>query len=930
MSADRKAELEWLIKTQWLWNTAINREYNQLTGVNTAAWDFFNSIKSAPPTATQGTVQPTSPMSTPAPQPVQQPQPQQQVVNNMAQPVQPVQPKVQPQQPVQQPQQQVQQQPTYTWNSIVDFLKSTWQGSSFNDRAILARQLWISNYTWTNQQNTQMLNVLRNKQAQQPTQPTQPGQPVQPGQVDRQYDQYKWDPNSIFEAMKLWENIFSQDLKNTPEYKDAANRFRNFNAFKQLNATQFWALLSRWHLLPNTTLYNDLMSDPNAARNIMAAKNMNSINTSIKPDVQTKQTEEAQSEEILNSNLTVKTALSDWELSMAEFKQLTSSPEIEAKQVEMEKIRDEYIKMKNEWDNLADSIEKQYAWTGASSWFIAAKIARAQKDMFKWLSLTQARYEAVMWDLTTMRQEATSLLNTNLALYKDAQANERQLAAEQRQREFQLWTMWMQRDWQLEDRAYSEEAQTRQLEQQYAYQFGDLNSDNTTLQNIAIERAIWGMYQNYPIPWMESQATKVQKVKNMMAQGMSGTQAIAQIEQEIRNSPWYKNYMASERAKLIPQAEKPNWKQDASWNWYDANSWVNPATQTFTWDTAVNLISKWEWFRDKAYKDVWWIWTYWHGFTKRPDGTPVQPGDTISEQESKQRLQKEIEQRQNYMNFIKVPLSESQKAALSSFEFNLWSWIWQKDAMPILNAINNKDFTKAWNLMKQYNKARINWQLQPVQWLTNRRNEEARLIQDVSTSQPTQTYNSDFTRYFTQVNSGKPLNATETKMIEKEFWSISAFEKQAKVYWKKIDTTKALPQLQDFQKDLEYLRDNFSTTNMALLKTGVWPYAAVFENVKNKKAFDELVRLKGNGATFGALTEKEFDNIWKSTEIWKLWPTSWKHNWDTSINRMLRDVNAIIQEIEQDNPFVWQTQTWNKKTNSYNEVKTKSWNTYTW
>jgi uncharacterized protein YoaH (UPF0181 family) len=65
------------------------------------------------------------------------------------------------------------------------------------------------------------------------------------------------------------------------------------------------------------------------------------------------------------------------------------------------------------------------------------------------------------------------------------------------------------------------------------------------------------MYENYPIPGMESQSVKVQKVKNLMAQGMSGTQAIAQVESEIRNSQRYKDYLASERAKITPQADKP-------------------------------------------------------------------------------------------------------------------------------------------------------------------------------------------------------------------------------------------------------------------------------------------------------------------------------------------------------------------------------------
>lgn len=121
-----------------------------------------------------------------------------------------------------------------------------------------------------------------------------------------------------------------------------------------------------------------------------------------------------------------------------------------------------------------------------------------------------------------------------------------------------------------EERKYQEELQARQLEQKYAFEYGDLNSEDPTLQNIAIERAVAGMYENYPLPWMESQATKVQKVKQLMAQGMTGTQAIAQVESEIRNSQRYKDYIASEQRALQPETTGVNlW---VSWGMQDPNS----------------------------------------------------------------------------------------------------------------------------------------------------------------------------------------------------------------------------------------------------------------------------------------------------------------------------------------------------------------------
>jgi len=51
---------------------------------------------------------------------------------------------------------------------------------------------------------------------------------------------------------------------------------------------------------------------------------------------------------------------------------------------------------------------------------------------------------------------------------------------------------------------------------------------------------------------MESQATKVQKVRDLIAQGMSGSEAIAQVEAEIRNSQRYKDYIAYNQAQMQP------------------------------------------------------------------------------------------------------------------------------------------------------------------------------------------------------------------------------------------------------------------------------------------------------------------------------------------------------------------------------------------
>lgn len=116
--------------------------------------------------------------------------------------------------------------------------------------------------------------------------------------------------------------------------------------------------------------------------------------------------------------------------------------------------------------------------------------------------------------------------------------------------------------------------------------------------------------------------------------------------------------------------------------------------------------------------------TIGYGFTS-VNGRPVKMGDTIDRATADAEFNNQIQKYQTFQNLVTVPLSESQKAALTSFEYNLGSGIWKKDAMPIITAINNGDLNKAGQLMQQYNKAGGKF----VQGLANRRAEEAQLLQ---------------------------------------------------------------------------------------------------------------------------------------------------------------------------------------------------------
>lgn len=183
------------------------------------------------------------------------------------------------------------------------------------------------------------------------------------------------------------------------------------------------------------------------------------------------------------------------------------------------------------------------------------------------------------------------------------------------------------------------------------------------------------------------------------------------------------------------------------------------------------------------------------------------------------------------------------------------------------------------------------------------------------TEAPADYYNENFTSLFKKYNNWE-LNTAEFKAVKEEFWDISEFGRQANIYWQKIDVQSALPQLDNYKEDLEFLLEQveqtewlrwawwFDKIQMALGWLWFWDVWAVLDNIKNKTAFQELVRLKQNGATFGALSEKEFQNIWSSTEIGKLKLTAWADTWKTALNRLISDVDTARRKIINNNPFI--------------------------
>jgi len=158
----------------------------------------------------------------------------------------------------------------------------------------------------------------------------------------------------------------------------------------------------------------------------------------------------------------------------------------------------------------------------------------------------------------------------------------------------------------------------------------------------------------------------------------------------------------------------------------EITSWTNITTKE-------EFIKSKEWFREKAYLDSAWVPTIWYGFTSF-NWKPVKLWQTITKWQAEREFDDQIARHSNYKNLVTVPLSEKQKIALASFEFNLWPNIWKSTWKDIIKAINKWDIETAKKIILKHNKARNpnTKKLEVIKWLTNRRVEEADLLEMIS------------------------------------------------------------------------------------------------------------------------------------------------------------------------------------------------------
>lgn len=120
-----------------------------------------------------------------------------------------------------------------------------------------------------------------------------------------------------------------------------------------------------------------------------------------------------------------------------------------------------------------------------------------------------------------------------------------------------------------------------------------------------------------------------------------------------------------------------------------------------------DVIKREEGFSASAYKDSTGTWTIGFGNTTI-DGRPVKASDKISRAEGEALLRESVTNRYSTgIRLVGIDLSAKQKAALTSFEYNLGSGVWQtRTGERILALVSAGNFAEAGQLMQQYNKSR--------------------------------------------------------------------------------------------------------------------------------------------------------------------------------------------------------------------------------
>lgn len=257
--------------------------------------------------------------------------------------------------------------------------------------------------------------------------------------------------------------ITNPQITNTAEYKSAVGRIDKVNTIKGYDQSQISTLLAEGKLVPGTQLYKDLSTDPATLAKITNAQKLNVIN---KVAVN-KDNVLANAAETVIDETPLGKAFKDGYISAEEADSFTRTPEIKAKEAEIEKKKTAYDALKAEYDDMENSVREELKGK-ASEGYIQALVGERQKNIFKRLNVLSSDYSNAMGTYSDMKKSLADTFQLNVGLYKDKQASIAQNARD--------------------DKNFSQQKEMVSLQQ--AYQNPDINSTNPQIAQIATQKLI--------------------------------------------------------------------------------------------------------------------------------------------------------------------------------------------------------------------------------------------------------------------------------------------------------------------------------------------------------------------------------------------------------------------------------------------------------
>jgi lysozyme len=142
----------------------------------------------------------------------------------------------------------------------------------------------------------------------------------------------------------------------------------------------------------------------------------------------------------------------------------------------------------------------------------------------------------------------------------------------------------------------------------------------------------------------------------------------------------------------------------------------------------IDMIKKFEGFEEQAYKDAVGVWTIGYGTTEAAMGRPINPGDTISEEDASLYLEMHVNEtyEPQVKRYVTSKCTQGEFDAIVSFVYNLGIGSLKKSTL--LRKFNANDHKGAANEFKRWTKAGG----KVLAGLVKRRNKEATHFRDTS------------------------------------------------------------------------------------------------------------------------------------------------------------------------------------------------------